>query len=155
MTCQSGAALCKLALVPCGGVYRDLRAQGLDVFMAGVSIAAGERWSERIHEARTNNDWVIFLASGAACASHWVQQELRQASMGTKTLVTVIWEIAPTELPGWTSQHQALDLCNATSEQLQARILQIAAHIKSDKTRGMLIAGGLIAGLFYLASSSE
>src|SRR5438046_451864 len=84
-------------------VHRDLSAQGLEVFMAGVSIQPGERWSTKIREALASSDWIIFLANEAACASPWVQQELGQARVGTKTLVPVIWSMSPTSLPGWTS----------------------------------------------------
>jgi hypothetical protein len=136
-------------------VYRDLTTQSLDVFMAGISIQPGEKWSERIRGALHDSKWVIFLASKAACASPWVQQEIGSATDGTKTLVPVVWDMPPTELPAWANQHQALDIRGLTPPQIQARILEIARRIKSDKTTGLLIAGGLLGALFVLFSKSE
>jgi uncharacterized BrkB/YihY/UPF0761 family membrane protein len=61
----------------------------------------------------------------------------------------------PTELPAWANQHQALDIRGLTPPQIQARIHEIARRIKSDKTTGLLIAGGLLGALFVLFSKSE
>lgn len=136
-------------------VHRDLAAAGLDVFMAAISLQPGDRWNERIHAALRNSPWVIFLASRAACVSPWVQQEIGRAVDGSKRLVPVVWDQAPTDLPGWVSQHQALDVRLMQPEEIRQRVLVIAQRIKADKVRGLLIAGGLVAGFFYLASKSE
>jgi hypothetical protein len=54
----------------------------------------------------------------------------------------------PSQLPGWVGHIQALNLAGASLSEVQAQITAIANRIKSDKAKGLLIAGLLIAGLF-------
>lgn len=136
-------------------VHRDVCAQGLDAFMAAISLRPGDRWSERIQAALRDSSWVVFLASRAACASPWVQQEVGGAVIAGKTIVPVVWDMLPIELPAWVSQHQALALHGLTPDQIKQRVVEIAVRIKQDKKQGLLIAGGLLAGLFWLASSGD
>lgn len=133
-------------------VHQDLSAQGVDVFMAAISLQPGDRWSEKIRSALASSGWVILLASRAACASPWVQQEIGAAVDAPKTLVPVVWDMSPSDLPAWAGQRQALDIRGLTAQQIQDRILDIAARIKQGKTNGLLIAGALLAALFVVAS---
>lgn len=135
-----------------GAVHRELTAQGLDVFMAGISLQPGDRWSERIRSALDSSGWVVFLASRAACASPWVQQEIGGALNAPKTLVPVVWDMSPSDLPAWAGQRQALDIRGLTAPQIQAQIVEIAARIKQGKSKGLLIAGAVVAAFFLLAS---
>ncbi len=136
-------------------VHRDLTAQGVDAFMAAISLAPGDSWTPVIHNALRQSSWVILLASRAACASAYVQQEIGRAMDGTKRLIPVVWDMPPEELPGWLNQIHALDIRANTPAEIQQRILVIADWIKQDKARGMLIGGALIAGLFWLAARSD
>jgi hypothetical protein len=136
-------------------VHTNLTAHGLDTFMAGISLQPGDPWSETIRTALRASGWIIFLASRAACKSPHVQQELGSALDGSKRLIPVVWDMEPTELPGWVNQHQALDLRSSTPLQIHERITAIAARIKQDKNRGLLIGGSLVAGLIYLIARSE
>lgn len=136
-------------------VHRDMTTHGVSTFMAAISLRPGDRWSERIHEALRDSDWVVLLASRAACASPYVQQEVGRAVDGTKKLIPVVWDMAPADLPGWANQHQAVDIRGATPEQIQARIIAIARQISQDKAKGMLIAASLLAGLFVWGSMGD
>lgn len=136
-------------------VHRDLTAQGVDTFLAAISLRPGDSWTPVIHEALRQSSWVILLASRAACASAYVQQEIGRALGGNKKLIPVVWDMAPEELPGWLNQVHALDIRRSTPAQIQQRILEIAAWIKEDKARGMLVGGALLAGLFWLASRAD
>lgn len=133
-------------------LHRHLSGEGLSVFLASVSLAPGERWPQEILNALSTSSWVLFLGSRAACASPWVQQELGAALVTQKKLVPIVWDMPPSQLPGWVSHFQALNLAGASPAEVQAEVSAIAGRIKSDKGRGLLIAGLLVAGLFVFGS---
>ena len=133
-------------------LQRHLYSESVSAFLAPVSLSPGEHWPQEILNALSSSDWVLFLASRAACASPWVQQELGAALVTKKKLVPIVWDMPPSELPGWVGHYQALNLAGASSAEIQAQITAIAGRIKSDKAKGLLIAGLLIAGLFAFGS---
>jgi hypothetical protein len=136
-------------------VHEDLTAHGLEVFMAGISLQPGDRWSAEVHRALANSKWVIFLASQAACASKYVEQEIGGALLTKKDLIPVVWDMDPGDLPGWTNQIHALDVRRQSPEQIQAQIQALARRLKSSKDKGFLIGAGLVVGFFWLMSRSE
>lgn len=140
-------------------VHRDLTAHGLSVFMAKISLHPGDRWAEDILRALAQSNWVIFLASKAACASPFVQQEIGGALITRKRLIPVVWQMAPSELPGWVNQVQAIDIRNQTLAQIQARIIDLAQQMKAtkdkDKDKGFLIGAALVAGFIWLLGNSD
>jgi hypothetical protein len=136
-------------------VAHYLRWRGLDVFMARLSLQPGDMWNAEVQNALGGSPWVVFLASRAACASPYVQQEVGGAVFGGKRLVPVIWDMPPSDLPGWAKHYQALDLrglsCNGVTQQIE----RIAGAIRASKAQGALIAGGIIAGLLLLAFGGD
>lgn len=136
-------------------VSRDLTAHGLSVFMAKISLKAGDRWASETLKALAQSTWVIFLASKAACASPYVQQEIGGALITQKRLIPVVWQMAPSELPGWVNQIQALDMRNQTPAQIQARIIDLAQQMKATKDTGVLIGAALVAGFIWLLGNSD
>lgn len=135
-------------------LYRHLTSESVSVFLAPNSVAPGQRWSEEILNSLEASAWVLFLASRAACASPWVQQELGAALAKQKKLVPIVWDMPVSELPGWTSHIQAIDLAGASVQQVKLQITSVAERIKADKAKGLLIAGVLIAGLLAIISKS-
>ena len=135
-------------------VNQELTRQGLTVFMASTSLKAGDNWSEVILGNLSASSWIIFLASREACKSAYVLQETGMAMILGKKLVPIVWDIDPSELPGWVNRHQALNLKNATVEQIPAQIAQIAEAVKQDKNKGIVIAGALILGILWLGNKS-
>jgi hypothetical protein len=84
---------------------------------------------------------------------------LRVGSTGTrscpdysKKLVPIVWDIPPSDLPGWVRGYQALDLCRASLEEAKSQMTVIAQRIKADKAKGLLIAGLILASVFALGS---
>ena len=61
-------------------------------------IAAGERWQERLIQASTRCEVVIFLLSRAWLQSNWCQEELNLARRMSKRLCGVLIEDLPKEL---------------------------------------------------------
>lgn len=136
-------------------VHQDLSARGLSVFMARISLRPGERWTAKVQQALSQSTWIIFLASKTACASPYVQQEIGAALIAQKELIPVVWEMAPSELPGWTNQVQALDIRNQTPAQIRTRIIYLAQQMKATKDKGFLIGVALVAGFFLLLENSD
>lgn len=136
-------------------VHQDLSSKGLSVFMAKISLKPGERWTAKVLQALSQSTWIIFLASKTACASPYVQQEIGAALIAQKELIPVVWEMAPSELPGWTNQVQALDIRNQTRAQIRTRIIHLAQQMKATKDKGFLIGVALVAGFILLHENSD
>ena len=73
--------------------------------------------------------------------------------MHKKTIIPLLIDILPEELPGWVGNHQAIDL-KSSPEVLHATISQIAEKIKIDKFWAGVIVGAIIIGLLVLMSKS-
>lgn len=136
-------------------VRSTLVAQGVSVFMAPVSLKPGDIWSSKIKTALAQSSYVIFLASRAACRSPYVQQELGMALGGNKRLIPVVWEISPSELPGWVNQFQTLDLRGKTVGNLAHHLIQIAKSIRANKNTGVLLLGALLFGVVCVAANTR
>ena len=94
--------------------------------------------------------WVLFLASKDACASAVIQQEIGIALGTQKNLVPIVWNMDPSQLPGFVSNIQALDLRNATLTDAQEQIVKIANRIKANKSNGILIAALFLGALLFV-----
>ena len=133
-------------------LYHHLMQEKLNVFLAPISIKPGERWGQEILNNLKNSSWIIFLASKNACVSPYVQQELGAALITNKKIVPIVWDMDPSELPGWINQFQAMDLRFVkTIDEVREKISSIAQEVKADKQKGELLVGLLIAGLIFLA----
>lgn len=134
-------------------LHRHLADEGLDAFLASISLEPGKLWTPQIFSALKNASWVLFLGSRAACVSPYVQQELGAALITEKKLVPIIWDMPPSQLPGWLNQYQAVNLSGTTTiEQVRAKMSEVAERIKADKCKSQLIGGLLLAGLAFLAT---
>ena len=136
-------------------MYKHLTDEGLSVFMASISLIPGQKWSQEILQNLKSSLWVLFLASKAACKSPFVQQEIGATIITEKRLVPIVWDMDPSDLPGWANQVQALNLRGASVDEVHHQISKIADRIKADKSKGYLIAGLLIAGLLIFLGSRE
>ncbi len=132
-------------------VHKHLDGEGLAVFRAPVSLRPGERWDKVILENLKNATWILFLASKEACKSAIVQQELGVALGTGKKIVPVVWDMNPSQLPGFLKTVQALDLRHMGPDEIRQQISEIAKRIRGSKRTGWLIAAVLIAGVLYVA----
>lgn len=131
-------------------VREHLKLHKLDVFMAALSLQPGKPWTPQVLEALRASEWVFLLASKQALESQYVQLEVGGALGTNKKLVPIMWDVGPADLPSWVSDYQGLTLKGATHENINQRMSQLAAHVKAEKTKGMLMAGAMVAGLLYL-----
>ena len=74
-------------------------------------------------------------------------QEMGVAIGANKKLVPIIWDVLPQELPGWMREYQAVNLGGTNQEDARAAIERISETIKSEKKKGVIILGMLVAGL--------
>lgn len=133
-------------------LHQHLTSERISVFLASMSLQPGQKWSIEVLNALKSSPWVLFLASRAACASPWVQQELGAALVTQKKLVPIVWDMPPSELPGWVQHYQALNLANASLDDVKAQMTTIANRVKGDKLQGLLFGGLLLAALIALGS---
>ncbi len=72
------------------GIHRQFSADGVQVFLAALSLKPGDIWTEHIKSNLQQSTWIIFLASKAACQSPFVQQELGMAlALGKKIIPNI------------------------------------------------------------------
>ncbi len=133
-------------------VCQHLVTQQLDVFLASISLTAGEHWTPKIVEALNKSEWVFLLASKNALASPNVQQEVGAAIFSRKKLVPIMWDVQPSDLPRWIGDYQGLVLTGATMENINLQMSQLAANVKANKVKGQLVAGAVVSGLLWLLS---
>ncbi len=133
-------------------VAAQLQAQNITVFMASMSIMPGQNWSEEILNNLRSSSCVIFLASRNACQSPYVLQETGGALAMEKRLVPIVWDMDPSELPGWINQKQVIDIRGYTIQDLAIKVQEIARQIRADKNQGVLVVGLIALGIFALAS---
>lgn len=133
-------------------IQKHLQTQNLSVFMASVSITPGQNWTKQIWDNLLGSTWVLFLASREACQSSYVQQELGGAMARGKSIIPIVWDLDPSELPGWVNRRQALDLRGiSTLEQVSQRIRTLSEWMGQEKGTATLIGALVIAGLIFIA----
>lgn len=136
-------------------VYKLLISQGVDVFMAHLSLKPGDHWPTEIFNKLNACSWVIVLASKNAFVSNYVIKEINMALAKNKKIIPIVWDCDPAELPKPLNAIQTLDLRNSSFEKLQSEIAMIAKKIHSDKQVGFLLVGALITGLLLLAKKGK
>ena len=130
-------------------LHNALTTLGIPTFMAGISIEPGENWTDSIFTSLKQAEWVFFVASKSSCASNAVQQELGASLIEEKTIIPILTDISPEELPAWIDRYQAIDIKQAP-ELLHQTIEKIAAKIQVDKFWAGVIVGALIIGLIII-----
>lgn len=126
---------------------------GIETFLAGISIEPGSKWTDVIFEKLDKADWVFFLASKNACESQAVQQEIGASLIQKKTIIPLLIDITPEELPGWVGNHQAINLKDSP-ERLHSAIEKIADKIQVDKFWAGVIVGILVIALAFLLTKA-
>lgn len=130
-------------------LYSAITMAGIETFLASISIEPGSRWTTAIFKNLEQADWIFFLASKNSISSAAVQQELGASLVQKKTIIPLLIDISPEELPGWVGSYQAIDL-KSSPEKLHDAISKIAEKIKVDKFWAGLIVGAIIIGLLML-----
>ena len=106
---------------------------GISSFMAEVSLAPGDQWTEEIWENLRASGTVVFLASADSCKSAFVQQELGGAQYASKKIIPVVWDMPPADLPGWLNRTHALDIGGADQFAAADKLAAALASAKQGK----------------------
>ena len=130
-------------------LYGAMTRMGIATFMAGISIEPGKKWTQTIFNNLKSANWVFFIASKNACESQAVQQELGASLIQEKTIIPILIDITPEELPGWINRYQAIDPKQAP-EILHKTIETIAEKIKIDKFWAGVTLGAILVILCCL-----
>jgi hypothetical protein len=134
-------------------VQRYFQANHVSAFLAPFSIQPGKKWSPAILSSLRQSRVVLVLASRAACASPFVNQEFGGSLALNKRIVPVVWDMRPEELPGWMKEFQAVDLSKGLND-LRPVLDSITVNLKLDKQReGFFVVAGVVLLIFLLASS--
>jgi hypothetical protein len=93
-------------------IATDLRAAGVQVWMAPGSIAPGGSFSAEIDRGLENSDWFVVLLSPASLASRWVQTEVYAAlDLAQKGRMSIIpARLSPVGVPPLLATFQQIDL---------------------------------------------
>jgi hypothetical protein len=133
-------------------IYKLLSEQQIDVFLAGISLEAGEEWLKKIRKNLKRAKWLIFLATKNACESTAVKHELGAGWYANKNIVPVLWGVSPSEMPEWLQSWQAVDISNGDLTRLEPVITKIADKIQSNQVMGTVLFSALVAAFVALAS---
>lgn len=132
-------------------IHSQLAQVGAQPFLASLSLAPGARWTAEIFSALEESDMVFFIASRDACASPAVQQELGASLAQKKLIIPILTDISPDDLPGWTKEHQAIDL-KSSPEALMRAFAEIGEHVRRDRFWTGIILGALSVALIAILS---
>ena len=135
-------------------LHNVISLSGIETFLAGISIEPGSNWTDVIFLKLQEADWVFFLASKNSIDSAAVQQEIGASLIQKKTIIPLLVDIAPEELPGWMKNYQAINLQSAP-EKLHEVVSAIAEKIKVDKFWVGVLVGALIAALVLFLLSKK
>ena len=73
---------------------RDLRADGINPWVAINEITPGANWQKSIKEGLQNSSVVLFISSGRSAASQWVATEINLAMVQGKQVIPLILDDA-------------------------------------------------------------
>lgn len=132
-------------------VFDHLKTERIEAYMASASLQPGQRWTEAVFAELRQAKWVVFLASRAACQSAYVQQELGAALIQEKNVLPIVWDMPPSEVPGWVKQHHVLNLAGRTDDDLKSEVSALAERVRQDKRNGLFVVGAIALGLMALS----
>jgi hypothetical protein len=124
------------------------------VFIASLSLNAGERWTPKIISELKGSQWVVLLATKDALASASVQMEAGAAIFGDKKVVPIMWNVKPEEVPRWISDYQGIVLSDSTMENLGLQVAHLASKIKANKNMGYLVVAAIVAGIMIFGKTA-
>ena len=132
-------------------VHERLSTAGVSVFLAEISLEPGDTWDEKIKRNLREANYFIFLASRKACASQIVNQEVGMAITHNKNIIPVVWDMPPTELPGFLKcNKQAFDMRGKDPSELLTVLNKVVEKVKDNKAVSFLIIGCALLGALLL-----
>ena len=72
-----------------------------------------------------------------------------------KTIIPVVWDVDPGQLPGWMNRFTALDLRDDLAHRIGPALDGIAARVSAKKQHGALAVGAIVAGLLLFGAAQD
>lgn len=94
----------------CREFVETLRKQGVDVWYDEQGLSAGAAWVARIQQELESREVFVLIATPAAWASEWVQEELQLAFIQRRQIIPVLHQ--PTQMSGMILTRQWVDAVN-------------------------------------------
>ena len=113
------------------GFRKLLQGAGLSAFLDTASIAPGAQWSQELRTKLNEANVILVLASEAAIRSPMVHQEFGAAIGHCKTVIPIVWELDPANLPGWMSEYQALELRGGDPIKINSEIKALVEKLRN------------------------
>lgn len=111
-------------------IARDLRSQGVEVWMDRQDLVAGDEWLPQIETAISRAEFMLVFISKSSLRSRWVKREYEaafesQAKAGGTRLIPVLLE--QVQLPSFLTEIQYVDFTQSYFEgmQLLLRALEV------------------------------
>ncbi len=73
----------------------------------------------------------------------------------SKTIIPLVWDIDPSELPGWLRKYQAFDLRNFSVTEYAGKLSELAGSIRSTRSKQQLVAVVAFAALAFILICNE
>ena len=132
-------------------IYEWLSKEDVNVFLAEISMEAGDAWDEKIKRNLREAAYCIFLASRKACASQSVNQEIGMAIRDNKNIIPVVWDMPPTELPGFLKCNtQAVDMRGKDPKVLLVVLNRTVTKVKKSKAIALFVGLMLLGALLWV-----
>ena len=131
-------------------VHDRLAEDGVRVFLAEISLEPGQTWRETILANLKAADFFLLLASRKACDSHFVEQEVGMALDHNKRIIPIVWDMPPSELPGFLKPYQACDMRSKDPRALMPVVRNVAQKVKKNRAFAYIIGGLIIAALLWV-----
>ncbi len=132
-------------------IHDWLSKKEIKVFLAEISLEPGDAWDEKIKRNLHEADYFIFLASRNACASQAVNQEIGMAIKDNKNIIPVVWDMPPTELPGFLRCNtQAVDMRNKDPQALLIVLNRTVTKVKKRNAFALFIGLMLLGALLWV-----
>ncbi len=112
-------------------IAADLRANGVDIWIAPDSILAGEDWVSAINRGLSTSTCIVIVLTPSAIASRWVRTEVNTAIMlaheGKIEIIPL--NIIPAELPAlWAGYQKIMEFADGYAAGLKALTTRLSTN---------------------------
>lgn len=133
-------------------LYKQLNGLGIQTFLDGFSIEAGQDWREQILQSVRSSTFLIFVATKESCKSASANQEIGMAlAQGKEIIPILVGETEPEMLPSFIQTKQAVKAGSEKVWQAVSKIQEkLKPKLKTISTKEIVIYTAVLAGAIAL-----
>ena len=128
-------------------IYNKLVVEGIETYVAEISIEPGKVWKYDFKKNLRKSKFVFFIATQNSIQSAFVHNELGVADDRQKQIIPILIDVNHEELPGVSSDYQALDLRGKNIDDIDPLVKRIAEKLLTKD----IVKFGIIAFLIGVA----